>query len=64
MELFVAIAMLCQVSAGGERGTVRQQHRITGSYQLECHQAYIHCVNVKNKLPKSEALEKCILEKN
>ena len=51
MELFIAIALLCQTSG------------IRNTDQLECQQSYVHCVNTKPSMPKHEALERCILEK-
>lgn len=56
MELIQAIALLCQL-AGVDNPL------IASGYQLRCQQYYVHCVSAKASLTKSEALEKCILEK-
>ena len=54
MELFVAIALLCQVSDSMTN---------VPKVQLECQQSYIHCVNMKSSMTKQDALERCILER-
>ena len=57
MELFTAIALLCQINNGDAfSSTIR-------TLQLECHQYYVHCVSTKPVLGAHEALKKCILEK-
>jgi len=57
MELYMAIALLCQVSTGNPSVYPSRQ------VQLECHQSYVHCINMKTiSLSKEEALNKCILE--
>lgn len=65
MELLMAIAMLCQVSAGGAVGSVLKHVRTaTAEYQLDCQQTYINCVAKRRATMKEQdALEKCILEK-
>jgi hypothetical protein len=66
MDLFAAIAALCMVSSGGEKGPIRMTHRIVAEYQLECQQSYLHCYNLKLTKPATtdrEAMTKCILEK-
>lgn len=56
MELFTAIALLCQLNANSIWTSQREQ--------LKCHQYYSHCVNIKSiSLSKEEALNKCILER-
>lgn len=64
MELFTAIALLCQVSAGGtieRRGVVIREIDLA---QLDCQKSYVHCVNVKTStLDREYALNRCILER-
>ena len=57
MELFIAIAMLCQTSEAIGFKTIQ-------TIQLECQQSYVHCVNIKSiSMSQTEALNKCIMEK-
>jgi hypothetical protein len=56
MELFIAIALLCQTNS---TMNTRQDF-------LSCQQSYVHCFNVKvinGRNPDREALGQCILEK-
>lgn len=59
MELFVAIALLCQANTGG---SIVKNNRTYESH-LMCQQNFIHCINIKNTMTKQDALEKCIMEK-
>ena len=57
MDLFIAIAMLCQTSEAIRFKTIQ-------TIQLECQQSYVHCVNIKSiSMSQTEALNKCIMEK-
>ena len=59
MELFIAIALLCQVSTGSTEAD-RMSAR-----QLRCQQYYSHCVKVKGtKLPLTQAIDTCIQERS
>jgi len=50
MEMFIAIALLCNLPSSDEK--------------LRCQQSYVHCVSVKTiTLKKQEALTKCIMER-
>lgn len=57
MELFIAIALLCQVTHQSVNGPSPEE-------ALNCQQSYVHCVNLKTikKLP-TEALNECIQER-
>jgi len=57
MDLFIAIAMLCRVSAGGVHGI-----EYIDRYQVDCQQRYLHCINTKSD-DKQTALSKCIMER-
>ena len=66
MELFTAIAMLCQVSIGNEY----RSHKTTDYTQLVCQASYLECVDrkqVKNRkglmVIEKEALKVCIIER-
>ena len=59
MELFIAIALLCQATHDGVLvKTIR-----TYDNTLQCQQSYVHCVNMKSSMTKQDALERCILER-
>lgn len=57
MELFVAIALLCQATS------TTINYTRTYNNNLQCQQSYIHCVNMKSSITKQNALERCILER-
>jgi hypothetical protein len=63
MGLLQAIALLCQVSAGGATAS-RGILNVVRDYQTQCHHSYLNCVSKRRSVMKEkEALEKCILEK-
>jgi|GEM_PF-4896430 hypothetical protein len=63
MDFFIAIAMLCQVTATNDENARYSYINDVARKQLSCQQSYIHCVNNKTNLVKHKALERCILEK-
>lgn len=57
MELFVAIALLCQ---GPNSNSI---HKNANDTMVQCQQSYVHCINMKSSMTKQDALERCILER-
>lgn len=62
MELIQTIALLCQISTGSDHTSTAILDKIN-DYQVKCQQSYLNCVLKKNTMSKSDALQKCILEK-
>jgi hypothetical protein len=62
MELFIAIALLCQAST---EGSLVKNNRTYESH-LECQQSYLHCYNLKRTKPAMtdmEAMTQCVQER-
>jgi hypothetical protein len=62
MELFMAIALLCQTSAGGDRTSGKSIDHILSIKQLDCQQYYTHCMNTRTG-SEQEGMTKCIMER-
>lgn len=66
MELFTAIALLCQVASIDKGGLTSFPYTYTDGRQLACQQSYVHCFNVKaakGSMSDREVMTQCIMER-
>ena len=67
IEIFTAIALLCQVSPSMDRNHTRDMKNVD-NYQLECQKYYIKCLNIPISVgdvdyKTHKALSNCILDR-
>ncbi len=64
MELFTAIALLCQLSGNDTFADAKTKLRLSHlEVTLNCQQYYTHCMNIKTDITQTEAMTKCIMER-